>query len=98
MHHVVRMCPSIGPNMLFPGQPSPKPPLLTLKAVQGRLKGPNPDQKWFNPALNSRQRAAVIRIVGAQCRPAPYILFGPPGTGKTVTLVEAILQVGGCVW
>lgn len=47
----------------------------------------------YNSNLNERQRAAVCRIASGQCRPTPYILFGPPGTGKTVTLVEAILQV-----
>ncbi len=35
-----------------------------------------------------------MRILGAQCSHAPYVVFGPPGTGKTVTLVEAVLQVG----
>lgn len=46
-----------------------------------------------NSSLNERQRAAVCRIVSGQCRPSPYLLFGPPGTGKTITVVEAILQV-----
>ncbi|KAG5282698.1 hypothetical protein AALO_G00058890, partial [Alosa alosa] len=42
---------------------------------------------------NSEQYSAVKSIVAGVSRPAPYLLFGPPGTGKTVTVVEAIKQL-----
>ncbi|XP_056319481.1 putative helicase mov-10-B.1 [Danio aesculapii] len=42
---------------------------------------------------NPEQKTAVCNIVAGTSKPAPYLVFGPPGTGKTVTIVEAIKQV-----
>ncbi|NXO03600.1 SDE3 helicase, partial [Rhinopomastus cyanomelas] len=54
--------------------------------------------RWFDRKLqaNEEQCRAVTRIVTGMSRPAPYLIFGPPGTGKTVTMVEAIKQVWTC--
>ncbi|XP_026480986.1 putative helicase mov-10-B.2, partial [Ctenocephalides felis] len=42
---------------------------------------------------NKEQKVAIENIVNKSSGIAPYILFGPPGTGKTVTIVEAIVQI-----
>ncbi|XP_062538012.1 uncharacterized protein LOC134206329 [Armigeres subalbatus] len=51
--------------------------------------------QWFNKyvATNHEQLSAVRNIVNRTSFPVPYILFGPPGTGKTSTIVEAVLQI-----
>ncbi|KAJ2992539.1 hypothetical protein NUW54_g7909 [Trametes sanguinea] len=49
----------------------------------------------FNGAIgrNPAQLQAVTSILHMQTGAAPFIVFGPPGTGKTVVVVEAILQL-----
>ena len=43
--------------------------------------------------LNPEQRRAVATFLEVGSGGPPVAIFGPPGTGKTVTLVEAALQV-----
>ncbi|KAK7047873.1 hypothetical protein VNI00_006201 [Paramarasmius palmivorus] len=51
--------------------------------------------RTFNPliASNTRQMQAVTSIVRMPSGSVPFVIFGPPGTGKTVTMVEAVLQL-----
>ncbi|KAF5831162.1 P-loop containing nucleoside triphosphate hydrolase protein [Dunaliella salina] len=59
------------------------------------LLGTNEEPVWspmLNP-LNEEQKAAVRAILRAEYAPMPYLVFGPPGTGKTNTTAEAAIQV-----
>ncbi|CAD6208719.1 GSCOCG00003526001-RA-CDS [Cotesia congregata] len=51
--------------------------------------------EWINKNIetNPEQQQAVLNILNKTSHTAPYILFGPPGTGKTSTLVETICQI-----
>ena len=46
--------------------------------------------------LNTYQAEAVQSIVNSTHHPFPYLVWGPPGTGKTMTLIEAIYQIYRC--
>lgn len=75
---------------------SPLEPVLFPKAAREvPLLPPDFTLNLYDRTLesNPEQLQALKHIVRGTTRPAPYIVFGPPGTGKTVTLVEAIKQV-----
>lgn len=48
---------------------------------------------FFHSSLNVEQKTAVINILKGEGKEVPYIIFGPPGTGKTVILTETIIQL-----
>jgi len=65
------------------------------KRPRQSLLGINEEPVWspmLNP-LNEEQKAAVRAILRAEHAPMPYLIFGPPGTGKTNTTAEAAIQV-----
>ncbi|KAM6492610.1 P-loop containing nucleoside triphosphate hydrolase protein [Amanita muscaria] len=51
--------------------------------------------KTINPLIqkNALQLKAVTGIVNSPPGSVPFVVFGPPGTGKTITIIEAILQI-----
>ncbi|KAJ3213962.1 hypothetical protein HDU67_002270 [Dinochytrium kinnereticum] len=80
---------SVPSNLKFPSE-SPR-------ALQTR---PNPYPLDMNSPgmrdLNEEQKMAIQNIVEQQHGTVPYIIFGPPGTGKTRCMVECIRQVHNC--
>lgn len=70
-------------------QNNPRPVLLGQRKPQF---GPTPDIKEYNEVLDESQQTAVSRCLSARDF---FLVHGPPGTGKTTTLVEVIQQLVG---
>jgi len=47
----------------------------------------------YDRKLNKEQELAVASVITGAMGPTPFIIFGPPGTGKTITIVECIKHV-----
>ena len=62
---------------------------VLLGARQARFCEPQADDLFYPGPLNDSQLAAVRHVVTAQ---DVAIIHGPPGTGKTTTLVQAIRE------
>lgn len=76
-------------NMLLDPMAAPKQPDAAINNQEG--------VQWSYADLNREQKSAVRAILQRPAGTAPFIIFGPPGTGKTSTLVEAAYQVWGRV-
>jgi ATP-dependent RNA/DNA helicase IGHMBP2 len=62
---------------------------VLLGARQARFREPKADDLFYPNRLNDSQLKAVQHVITAQ---DVAIIHGPPGTGKTTTLVQAILE------
>lgn len=90
-------------NFLFPTSVTPEKSTTSEKKLQlhvqlmsnGNMELEYPKQMvpWFNPKLNEIQKRAVVNVLRGEAKQYPYLIFGPPGTGKTSTLIEVITQL-----
>ncbi|KAF8332336.1 P-loop containing nucleoside triphosphate hydrolase protein [Cantharellus anzutake] len=72
----------IAHRVLFPNKDHPNgPPILATSIPH-----------WIDIELNEEQKLAVRSIVTGG-HGAPYLISGPPGTGKTKTIVETVFQI-----
>ena len=78
--------------LLFPTREAVARSLGTRSAaIAAEWSAANREQ-WFQPEINAEQKHAVVQLL-AGCTDFPLLLFGPAGTGKTMTIVEGILQL-----
>jgi helicase MOV-10 len=73
-------------SMLFP---MPFDGVVQTTLPQGTF----PDMEWIDEQLNYEQQKAVDAVVNSRYGNVPYLISGPPGTGKTKTIVETTLQL-----
>ncbi|KAH9835366.1 P-loop containing nucleoside triphosphate hydrolase protein [Rhodofomes roseus] len=71
-----------------------------LFPTQTIIQGTRPSRSTVQPHIynrliagNEAQLQAVASIASLRPGSAPFVIFGPPGTGKTITMVESIRQV-----
>lgn len=98
-HAISIIMDRMGEEILFPKDIVARPPLIDvtlnnngIMMLKQRNPMPSKHLKWHNPSLNEYQKEAIVNALRAECRPLPHIISGPPGTGKTSTLVELVLQ------
>ncbi|KAI9236727.1 MAG: hypothetical protein BYD32DRAFT_11800 [Podila humilis] len=65
----------------------------TIQDTKPKTKLPSINLGFVDAALNWEQKSAVQSIVRNDYGPIPFIISGPPGTGKTKTLAETALQI-----
>lgn len=66
------LCKMIFPQVLDINENPPLTPLNT-RVIRA------PQLKFYNRTLNNEQQTAVVGIVQSVARPAPYLIYGPPG-------------------
>eukprot|EP00548_Thalassiothrix_antarctica_P001331 CAMPEP_0194144846 /NCGR_PEP_ID=MMETSP0152-20130528/13845_1 /TAXON_ID=1049557 /ORGANISM="Thalassiothrix antarctica, Strain L6-D1" /LENGTH=941 /DNA_ID=CAMNT_0038844861 /DNA_START=358 /DNA_END=3179 /DNA_ORIENTATION=+ len=92
-HAGIRDAPAaLGSSLLVPSKASVRSVASRNRSEYHERTCP-PRFNWTSNQLNKEQQQAVTEIVKGSLRPLPYIIFGPPGTGKTTTMVEAIYQL-----
>lgn len=94
-HYAVgRIVTHLGEQFLFPNKVIKREnPQLDITFKDDNMYLCDDKLPWYNSTLNPIQKRAVFNILRGETEKMPYVIFGPPGTGKTVTLVEAVLQL-----
>lgn len=96
LNAVERMSKAKDSSIIFPTKIHVNSHLqFNVSLVNGQMKANyrKKDLPWCNKSLNIVQKKAIVQILRGETRPMPYVIFGPPGTGKTSTLIELILQL-----